>query len=86
MTPKDWFTVALRILGVWRVLASIDGFVSCYGVATNLIRTDLYTAQSYLTQAAMDAFAAVILLFLAPRIAAFFYEPVRVKPSDPPSA
>ena len=86
MTSQDWFTLVLRSLGVWRAITALEGFVGAFNIATKLQRSELWTAESYFTQSVMDVFVALILLFIAPRISAFFYQRRAIDPAPPPAA
>jgi hypothetical protein len=73
MTPRLWFSVALRVLGVWELLDALYHFTT---VAT--IKAGLYTpvtsqAASFFVHGVIKTLIAVVLLKWASLIAAYFY-------------
>ena len=62
MRPKDWFTVGLRLLGVWMLLESLGELVPGIELQFRLVEPLRYTPLAYLLHAAIDFFAAVALL------------------------
>jgi hypothetical protein len=73
MTPRLWFSVALRVLGVWELLDALYHFTT---VAT--IKTGLYTPvasqpASFFVHGVVKTLIAIVLLKWASLIAAYFY-------------
>jgi hypothetical protein len=62
MRPKDWFTVGLRLLGVWMLLESLGEMVSGLELQFRLIEQLRSSPLAYFFHAAIDVFAAVALL------------------------
>jgi hypothetical protein len=81
MGPKDWLTVACRIIGIWLLVTVGQYAISLTCFVAGFSRPPQgYSSSSYCVRAAGDLLFAVILLVGAPLIAAMFYG----DPSDPP--
>jgi hypothetical protein len=71
---KDWFTLALRILGMWELLYAARYVMSAFDISTGLSRaTPDYTFGAAMTHTFAHFFLAAWLLKGAPKIADFFY-------------
>jgi hypothetical protein len=62
MRPKDWFTVGLRLLGVWMLLESLGELVSGLELQFRFIEPLRTTPFAYFLHTAIDFVAAVALL------------------------
>ena len=75
MTPRSWFTLALRLLGVWAAFDGVDQLVTIANIKFGLF-TPAYTAlPAYLLHAGAKFGIAFLLLRGAPVISAYFYAP-----------
>jgi hypothetical protein len=82
MTPRAWFTVALRIMGVWQVLLGVEAAATVFTVSRGLshpLRTEL---GAYFTITVVHFLAALLLLTGAPAIASIFYPRTAQSASD----
>jgi hypothetical protein len=80
MTPRDWFTLALRILGIWELIYTIDTVVTIFNVTAHLFRLERTDVAAYVTHALISFLIAVWLLKAGPSIAAFFYPQQPLEP------
>ena len=72
MTPRLWFSVALRALGVWELLGATDHLVTLFNVKTGLYETAAQPL-AFFTHGAVDLVLALTLLKGAPVITRYFY-------------
>src|SRR5580704_95661 len=80
MTPRDWFTLALRILGVWELIYTVDTIVTIFNITAHLFRLERTDVAAYVTHALISFLIAVWLLKAGHSIAAFFYPQQPLKP------
>lgn len=85
MTPRSWFTLALRLFGVWAAIDGIDEIITVLNFKAGFFQPGYTQVWAYALKAAGKILVAYCLLVGAPMIAAFFYggaeKPVS---SDPP--
>ena len=73
MTPRSWFTLALRLLGVWAAIDSIDQIVTILNIKAGFFQPGYTQVWAYALHAAGKMLVAFCLLVGAPVIAAYFY-------------
>jgi hypothetical protein len=73
MTPRSWFTLALRLLGVWAAIEGIDQNVVVLNIRAGFFQPGYTQASAYALHAAARMLVAFALLVGAPMVAAFFY-------------
>jgi hypothetical protein len=73
MTPAAWFIVALRVLGIWQVLAGIEMAAGLFTVSRGLSHPTYSEPGAYFTASVEHFLAALVLLMGAPAIAGLFY-------------
>jgi len=73
MTPRSWFALALRILGVWVALDAIQDFTAMANVLMHLYNPAYTSPTGYFVYGAVKAVMALILLKGAPLVALHFY-------------
>jgi Na+-translocating ferredoxin:NAD+ oxidoreductase RnfA subunit len=69
MTPRGLFSVALRLIGVCKLLGASDDLVTAYNVSTGVSRTELLSTASYVNHASVAAILGLLLVFGAPFLA-----------------
>ena len=90
MTPRDWFIVGLRLIGIWQLTEMIGDLVGIIGINAGYYRTQYGTPSWYMIVAFGHFALAVWLLKFAPQTARFFYpdksksstEDTETKPSE----
>ena len=75
MSPRSLFSVALRLIGIWKLLDAAEYFLGGYNVGAGVSKADLMSATSYYNHAALDAVLGVLLVFGAPIIAVLLVPP-----------
>jgi hypothetical protein len=73
MTPRSWFTLALRLMGVWAAIEGIDQIVVVLNMKAGFFQPGYTQASAYALHAAARMLVAFALLVGAPMITAFFY-------------
>jgi hypothetical protein len=86
MTPRSWFTLGLRILGVWAAIEGIEQIVVALNIKAGFFQPGYTQLSAYALHAAARMLVAFVLLVGAPAISAFFYGGGTEKPPtlDPP--
>jgi hypothetical protein len=86
MTPRSWFALALRLLGVWAAIEGIDQIVVVLNIKAGVFQPGYTQASAYALHAAAKILVAFVLLVGAPMVAAYFYGSGAEKSgtSDPP--
>jgi len=82
MTPHDWFTLFLRLLGVWELIGTVDQAITILNISAGVWRPERTTIGTYITHGLAAFLIGIWLLKAAPTIARAFYP---AKPSDPNS-
>jgi hypothetical protein len=72
MTPRLWFSLALRILGAWLATEALIEYAGAFNVLTRLYMTAA-TWGYFLVYGVVKSAMAVVLLRFAPLIAFYFY-------------
>lgn len=80
MTPRTWFTLALRALGVWVAIDGIDLLVTVVNIKFGFASPMTTQLPAYLLHAAGKLVIAFVLLKGAPLISAYFYAPATKAP------
>ena len=65
MKPRDYFGVAIRVLGVWQILAGIAELVTCANVMMKLFEAVHTSPFAYLTHGLVQLLFGGMLLFSA---------------------
>jgi hypothetical protein len=73
MTPPSWFTLALRILGVWAAIEGIEQIVIVLNIKAGFSQPGYTQLSAYPLHAAARMLVAFVLLVGAPIISAFCY-------------
>jgi len=70
MTPRMYFTLVLRCIGVWKIIDGLEHFVTAYNVNKGFYTPQLTQAQAFLTHGALNFLAGLALLLGAAAIGA----------------
>jgi len=81
MTPRSWFTLALRLFGVWAAIDGIDEIVTVLNIKAGFFQPGYTQLSAYALHGAGKMLVAFCLLVGAPMIAAFFYGGGAEKPA-----
>lgn len=73
MMPRDWFTLALRVLGVLQLIDAVEYFATSIAVRADLYRTTAASLGWFITATLVHFALAVWLLKYAPKTARLFY-------------
>jgi hypothetical protein len=73
MTPRHWFSVALRVLGVWELLDALYHFTTVVTIKTGLYTPAASQPASFFVHGVVKVVVAIVLLKWASLIAAYFY-------------
>jgi hypothetical protein len=77
VTPQSFFSIGLRLIGVWKLTDAIDCSVTAYNVSAGVSKTDLLSTWSYINHAIGFGVLGVVLLLGAPLIAAVLVGPAK---------
>jgi hypothetical protein len=84
MSPKDWFGIAVRVLGVWTVVEGLRGLVTVLAYRKDLLQSpDL--SEYYLMNRVAELGAGFILMRGAHLITKFCYPELSGRPPEEPS-
>lgn len=81
MTPRMWFALVLRYLGVGSLMTAISYLVTAYDVQKGLNMQSL-TVLAEVNHATVQTVMGLVLLFFADRISAFFVPAQRAAPTQ----
>jgi hypothetical protein len=73
MTPRLWFSVALRVLGVWELLDALYHFTTVITIKTGLYTPVASQPASFFVHGVVKVLIAIVLLKWASLVAAYFY-------------
>jgi hypothetical protein len=73
MTPRQWFSVALRVLGVWELLDALYHFTTVVTIKTGLFTPAASQPGAFFVHGVAKVIIAIVLLKWASLIAAYFY-------------
>ena len=54
MSPRSLFSVALRLIGIWKLLEATDYVLAGYHIAAGVSKSDLLSATSYYDHATRE--------------------------------
>jgi hypothetical protein len=74
MTSKDWFTLALRVIGVLKLVDAADYFVQAFDISTHLFRPSSTTLGACYSHIFVYLAIGLYLLSGAPHLVAFIYD------------
>ena len=74
MISKDWFTLALRVIGVLKLIDAADYFVQAFDISTHLFRPSSTTLGACYSHIFVYLAIGLYLLNGAPHIVAFIYD------------
>jgi len=75
MNPREWFILALRTIGIYELIVTIDYGVTAFNYTAGLYRPDRTQVGGVVTHLLATFVIAGWLLKAAPSIASFFYPP-----------
>jgi hypothetical protein len=75
MTPRRWFEVGVRLMGVWQIVSGLDESVSYFNFVAKLFTSNTTTPNVYLSHAIGHLLVGFFLLFAAVSIANTVYPP-----------
>jgi hypothetical protein len=78
MNPRDWFTLGLRLFGIYQLIGTIEYFFTSLSIAAGVYGASHGSAGWYMVVTFVHFFLAVWLLKFGPHTARFFYP-------DPPA-
>jgi hypothetical protein len=84
VTPNTLFAVAIRLIGIWKILEALELCIGLFNVTSGASKTELLSSTSYLNHAVGAGAIGFVLLFGAPVIASMFYAPAGKLQSNPP--
>jgi hypothetical protein len=87
MTSREWFAVAVRVIGVWTLLGALTSWVSVHNVVKGFFQPQSTSLAGYLLHAAVDTAAGLYLLLGASHLASLLYRnesAERSAETDPP--
>ncbi len=70
MTPRQYFALALRGIGIWKLAYALEMFTTAWNVYEKLDTTPYMTAGVFVSHALVSLFVGVVLLLGATVIAA----------------
>ena len=73
MTPRKWFGVGVRLLGLWEILNGLDELVTYGNVIMRLYTPSLTSPNGFLAHAVEHLLVGVFLLAAAATVANTFY-------------
>lgn len=73
MTPRSWFTLTLRLLGVWAAMEGIDSIVTVLNIKAGFYQPTVTHLGDYALHAGGRMLVAFVLLMGAPLISAYVY-------------
>ena len=73
MNPRDYFTLGLRLFGIWQLIDAVEFFFTAFSVVTDLYHTTTAAPGYWMLAIFVHFFLAVWLLKFAPATARFFY-------------
>ena len=73
MTPRGWFILVLRGLGVWQAIDVVEYAATTYSAYIGIFHPRETSLQFYLLTVGIHLFLAVWLLYFAPATARVFY-------------
>ncbi|HMF85220.1 MAG TPA: hypothetical protein VK598_02595 [Nitrospiraceae bacterium] len=74
MTSKDWFTLALRVVGVLKLIDAADYFVQAFDISTHLFRPSSTTLGACYSHIFVYLAIGLYLINGAPHLVAFIYD------------
>lgn len=83
VTPKDWFGIAIRVLGVWTFIEGVRGFVMALGYERGWF-APRELSEYYMLNSIVEFIAGVALMRGADLIVKFCYPEHHVPPEDEP--
>ena len=75
MSAKDWFGVAVRLLGLWQIVEAAGEFVNAYGASALWWQATRDAEKFYVLTGLVQALVGLILLVAADKIVSFAYRP-----------
>lgn len=82
MSPRMWFTLVLRYLGVSEILSGLDHFVTAFNVHVGLFPSST-TTLAFINHGVKNAIVGAILLLGAAQISALLVSALPTKLSEP---
>ena len=79
MTPGLWFSLVLRVLGVWQLITVTSELAVYLNINLGLYRPTTFDPRSALIDGFVNLLVGGVLLIWAPLIAAHFYPPSAIK-------
>lgn len=73
MNPRDYFTLGLRLFGVWQLIDTVEFFFTTFTIVTDLYHPTTASPGYWMLATFVHFFLAVWLLKFAPATARFFY-------------
>jgi len=70
MTPRMYFALVLRGIGIWKLAYALEGFTTAWNVYEKLDTTPYMTAGVFVAHGLVDLFIGLVLLFGATAISA----------------
>jgi hypothetical protein len=89
MSPRNWFGVGVRLIGLWQIVTGVDELVAYANVVLRLSGTSLASSNGFLTHAIVRLLVGCILLFSAVSVVNAVYPSAEVIPDrdeEPPAA
>jgi uncharacterized membrane protein len=73
MTPFLWFSLSLRIIGVWTIVTGLEMAVSAFNIARGLSGAAEYSAWAFFNQVIAHVVIGLVLIRFAPLLAQWAY-------------
>jgi hypothetical protein len=87
MSPRNWFGVGVRLIGLWQIVTGVDELVAYANVVLRLSKTSATNANSFLTHAIIRLLVGFVLMFSAVSIVNAVYPvtpEIRDRAEEPP--
>lgn len=82
MTPRMYFVLVLRGMGIWRLVYSLEYFTSAWNIHEKFYTLPYDTAASFVNLGMVNLLVGAVLLFGASAIGALVVPAIRPKQPD----
>ena len=81
MTPRMYFVLVLRSIGVWKLAYSLEDFTTAWNIHEKLYTLPYDTSTSFVNQGVVNILIGAILLFGASAVAALVVRGAHTQPT-----
>lgn len=86
MTPRMYFTLVLRGIGVWKLIEGLDNFVTAFNIHIGAYDTHLIAPKAYVAHGLLLFAVGALLLKAAPAISVMIVPPMSAGDADRPQS